>query len=298
MSEHFDASRRRFMGAAGMVGFSMLGGAARGQEVPLAPPDKQPPNLEVPKPPERTVGWAVVGLGELALGEVMPAFRECQLSRPAALVSGHRDKAEQVARVYGVDPKNIYNYDNYDKLRDNADVQAIYIILPNSMHAEFTIRGVKAGKHVLCEKPMAANAAESEQMIAAAREAQRKLMIAYRLRYEPFNMKAIELCRKQEFGPIQLITASHGQNVTAPNIRLSRELAGGPLGDVGVYCINAARYLTGEEPMEVTAMSQQPNDDPRFREVPASVVWTMRFPSGALANCDCSFNIAECRRYR
>ncbi len=298
MSDHFDASRRRFMGAAGMVGFSMLGGAARGQEVPLAPPEKQPPNLNVPKPPERTVGWAIVGLGELALGEVMPAFGQCRLSRPVALVSGHRDKAEQVARVYGIDPKNIYNYDNYDKLRDNAEVQAIFIILPNSMHAEFTIRGVKAGKQVLCEKPMAANVAESEQMIAAAREAQRKLMIAYRLRYEPFNRKAIELCQKQEFGPIQLINASHGQNVAPPNIRLSRKLAGGPLGDVGVYCINAARYLTGEEPLEVTAMSHQPKDDPRFHEVPASMVWTMRFPSGVLAHCDCSFNVGECRRYR
>jgi hypothetical protein len=182
MSEHFDPSRRRFIGAAGMVGFSMLGGAARGEEVPLAPPDKQPPDLKVPEPPERTVGWAIVGLGQLALGEVMPAFGQCRLSRPTALVSGHRDKAEKVARAYGVDPKNIYNYDNYDKLRDNADVQAIYIILPNSMHAEFTIRGVKAGKHVLCEKPMAANVAESEQMIASAREAQRKLMSCARSR--------------------------------------------------------------------------------------------------------------------
>jgi predicted dehydrogenase len=298
MSEHFDPSRRRFMGAAGMVGFGMLGGAARAQDVPLAPPDKQPPNLKVPQPPERTVGWALVGLGQLALGEVMPAFGECRLSRPTALVSGHRDKAEQVARAYGVDPKNIYNYDNYDKLRDNADVQAIYIILPNSMHAEFTIRGVKAGKHVLCEKPMAAKVAECEQMIAAAREAQRKLMIAYRLRYEPFNMKAIELCQKQELGPIQLFEGSHGQNVAAPNIRLSRELAGGPLGDVGVYCINAARYLTSEEPTEVTAQSHQPKDDPRFREVPASVAWTMRFPGGVLAHCDCSFNVGESRRYR
>jgi predicted dehydrogenase len=298
MSETFDPARRRFIGAAGAIGFSMFSGSAGGQQVPLAPPDKQPPNLEVPKPPERTVGWAIVGLGELALGEVMPAFRECRLSRPVALVSGHPDKAKQVASVYGIDPKNIYNYDNYDGLSDNSDVQAIYIILPNSMHAEFTIRGAKAGKHVLCEKPMSATVAEADQMIAAAREAQRKLMIAYRLRYEPFNMKAIELCRNQELGPIQTIAASNGQNVSAPNIRLSKKLAGGPLGDVGVYCLNAARYLTGEEPMEVTAMSHQPKDDPRFREVPASVVWTMRFPSGVLANCDCSFNIGESRRYR
>jgi predicted dehydrogenase len=298
MSDLFDSSRRRFIGTAGVVGFSLLSGGSGGQQIPLAPPDKQPPNLAVPEASERTVGWAIVGLGELALGEVMPAFGECRLSKPVALVSGHRDKAEKVARAYGIEPANIYDYENYDRLRDNPDVQAIYIVLPNSMHAEYTIRGARAGKHVLCEKPMAANVAECEQMIAAAREAQRKLMIAYRLRYEPFNMKAIEICQKQELGPIQMISASHGQNVAAPNIRLSRDLAGGPLGDVGVYCLNAARYLTGEEPIEVSAMSHQPKDDPRFREVPASVVWTMRFKSGVLAHCDCGFNVGESRRYR
>jgi predicted dehydrogenase len=237
-------------------------------------------------------------LGQLALGEVMPAFEHCKLSRPTALVSGHRDKADQVAKVYGIDAKSIYNYENYGELKKNSSVDVIYIILPNSMHAEYTIRGVKAGKHVLCEKPMSANVAEAEKMIAAAKEVDRKLMIAYRLRYEPFNIKAIELCRSKELGEIQSISASNCQDVKPPNIRLSKKLAGGPLGDVGIYCLNATRYLTGEEPVEVTAMSYQPKDDPRFREVPSTVAWTMRFPSGVVANCDCSFSSGESRRYR
>jgi predicted dehydrogenase len=166
------------------------------------------------------------------------------------------------------------------------------------MHAEYTIRGLEAKKHVLCEKPMAVTVKESEEMIAAAKKAERKLMIAYRLRYEPLNMKVIEMCQKQEFGKIQTISASNCQVVQAPNIRLSKKLGGGPLGDIGVYCINAARYITREEPEEVTAWSYQPKDIPRFREVPASVGFTLRFPSGAIATCDCSFNAAESRKYR
>lgn len=302
MSPEFDTSRRKFMEKAGFAGIAGLGAlagvASAAERVPLAPPGRQPENLKIPKKAEKTVGWAIVGLGQLALGEIMPAFEDCHLSRPVALVSGHRDKAEQVAKVYDIESKNIYDYDNYDELQNNSDVEVIYIVLPNSMHAEYTIRGVKAGKHVLCEKPMSANVDEAEKMIAAAKEAKQKLMIAYRLRYEPFNKKAIELCRKKEFGEIQSISASNCQSVNAPNIRLSSKLAGGPLGDVGVYCLNACRYLTGEEPVEVTAMSHRPKDDPRFREVPATVVWTMRFPSGVIANCDCSFNAGESRRFR
>ena len=291
-------SRRGFIGTAGVIGLGALTANASDERIPLAPPDKQPANLPVPSAPTKTAGWAIVGLGQLALGEIMPAFDECSLSRPTALVSGHRDKAEKVAKACGIDPQHIYSYDDYDRLKDDDAIDAVYIVLPNSMHAEYSVRGLKAGKHVLCEKPMSVTVAEAEQMVAAAAEAQRELMIAYRLRYEPFNKKAIELCRNGHVGQVQTISASNCQVVQAPNIRLSRELGGGPLGDVGVYCLNAARYLTGEEPVEVTAMSFQPKVDPRFREVPASVAWTMRFPSGVIATCDCSFNAAESRRYR
>jgi predicted dehydrogenase len=292
-----DPTRRTFLTAAGSTVLVSTIMQAK-DDPPLAPPDKQSANAKLPDPPQKPAGYAIVGLGQLALEEVMPAFALCKRSRPVALVSGHPDKAKKVAAAYGMDPRNIYSYKSYDTLKDNPAVDVIYVILPNSMHAEYTIRGLKAGKHVLCEKPMAASVNECEQMISASKAAKRKLMIAYRLRYEPFNTKAIELCRGGEIGKLKSITASHCQNVDAPNIRLSRELAGGPVEDVGIYCLNACRYLTGEEPLEVTAVAHQPKDDPRFREVPESVLWTLRFPSGVVANCDCSFGTVKSARYR
>src|SRR3954453_15148395 len=264
----------------------------------LAPPDRQPSDLRLPEPAPRKAGWAIVGLGQLALEEVMPAFRACRLSQPVALVSGHSEKAHTVADAYGIEHTSIYDYESFDRLADNPAVDVVYIVLPNSMHADYTIRALKAGKHVLCEKPMAVTVAECERMIAAAREADRKLMIAYRLHYEPFNRKVMELCAEKAFGPVKTFSSSNCQNTTAPNIRLSADLGGGPVGDVGIYSINAARYVTGEEPVEVTAMAHQPAEDPRFREVPESVAFTLRFPSGVLAHCDCSFGSAGGRRYR
>jgi predicted dehydrogenase len=294
-----DWNRRRFLGTSTALGATLLSGIVRGaEEPPLMPPDKQPPDLQLPEILTQRAGYAIVGLGKLALEEVMPAFAKCHLSRPAALVSGHPDKAKHVAQAYGMDPKRIYDYDNFDKIVDDEAVQVVYIILPNSMHCEFTLRALKAGKHVLCEKPMSVTSEEAERMIAAAKDAKRQLSVAYRLHYEPFNLKVMEMCANKPFGAIRTIASSNCQDVKAPNIRLSKKLGGGPVGDVGVYSINAARYITNEQPAEVTAYAQQPKDDPRFREVPASVAFTLKFPSGILAHCDCSFNASESRYYK
>jgi hypothetical protein len=168
----------------------------------------------------------------------------CKSSYPAALVSGHPEKARQLASVHGVDPQAIYSYEDFDRIRDNGRIDVVYIVLPNSLHAEYTIRALQAGKHVLCEKPMAASLAECEAMIKAAGDAGRTLGVAYRLHYEPMNLAVMEMCRKREFGQIKTFTASNCQNVKAPNIRLSGPLGGGPVGDVGIYCINAARYTS------------------------------------------------------
>lgn len=266
--------------------------------IPLAPPDRQPADLPIPSMPTREIRWAIVGLGQLALGEIMPAFAECKDSKPVALVSGHLDKAQRVATAYQIDPTAIYNYDNFDRIANDDRIEAVYIVLPNSMHAEYTIRALRAGKHVLCEKPMAGNVVEGVQMQKAAQENGRKLMIGYRLHYEPMNRRVVELCSSGEYGKIKTFTSSNCQNVKAPNIRLSSELAGGPLGDIGIYSINAARYVIGEEPVEVAAFGHQPDDDERFREVPESVGFIMRYPSGVIAQCDCSFGSSESRRYR
>src|SRR5437660_10219858 len=193
--------------------------------------------LHVPDPPGKKLGWAIVGLGSLSINQILPAFAKCEKSTVVALVSGHPDKANKLALRYGVSPKNIYNYQNYDSIKDNPDVDIIYIVLPNGMHAEYTVRGFEAGKHVLTEKPMANTPAECQQMIDAAKKANRKLMVAYRCRYEPYNQTAIRIAHSQELGPTQVILADAGFNIGDPNQwRLKKDLAGGgSLMDIGIY---------------------------------------------------------------
>jgi predicted dehydrogenase len=287
-------SRRSFLQHAAIGTSTLLAARAQAQRGPIAPPDQQSADAKLPEVVSRKLGVAIVGLGKLALEEVLPAFGECKYAQPVALVSGHPDKAKRVAAAYKIPAEAIYDYAGYEKLANNAKVDAVYIILPNSMHAEYTVRALKVGKHVLCEKPMATSVAEAEQMISAASANKRTLMIAYRLQYEPTHLRAIEICRKQELGALKIIRATNCQDTKAPNIRLSKALGGGPLQDVGVYCINGARYLTGEMPIEVTAIEHR-SSEPRFAEVPESVAFTMRFPSGVISHASCSLGSAESR---
>lgn len=256
--------------------------------------------LVVPDPPGKKLGWAIVGLGSLAINQILPAFDKCEKSKVVALVSGHPDKANKLALRYGVSPKNIYNYQNYDSIKDNPEVDIIYIVLPNGMHAEYTVRGFQAGKHVLSEKPMANTPAECQAMIDAAHKADRKLMVAYRCRYEPFNQEAIRLARSQEFGPTQMILADHGFNIGDPTQwRLNKALAGGgSLRDIGIYSLQAARYITGEEPVEVNAMIYSSPNDVRFKEVEEHVTFQLRFPGGVLAQCTSSYGYSGQNHYR
>jgi predicted dehydrogenase len=256
--------------------------------------------VQAPDPPGKKLGWAIVGLGNLSINEILPAFSKCEKSKPTALVSGHPDKANKLAERYGVNPKNIYNYQNYDAIKDNPEVDVIYVVLPNSMHAEYTIRGFQAGKHVLTEKPMATTAADSQKMIDAGHKAGKKLMVAYRCRYEPYNQEAIRIARSGELGPTQVIVADAGWNATNPDQwRLKKDLAGGgSLMDIGIYALNASRYLTGEEPSEINAMMYNSPGDPRFTEVEETINFQLRFPSGALANCTSSYGYAGQNRYR
>jgi len=255
---------------------------------------------QVPEPPGRKLGFAIVGLGSLAINQILPAFARAEKSRVVALVSGHPEKARKLALRYGVAPKSIYDYQGYDALRDNPEVDVVYVVLPNSMHAEYTIRAHQAGKHVLCEKPMATTPADCQAMIDAARKASRKLMVAYRCRYEPFNQEMIRMAREQELGPVKVIVADHGFNIGDPTQwRLKQDLAGGgSLMDIGVYSLQAARYVTGEEPVEIAAMSYTTPGDERFKEVEETIDFQLRFPSGALANCSSSYGYAGVNRYR
>jgi predicted dehydrogenase len=257
-------------------------------------------HLIVPDPPGKKLGYAIVGLGNLAIHQILPAFAECEKSRVVALVSGHPDKAHKLALRYGVDPKNIYNYENYDSIKDNPEVDVIYVVLPNSMHAEYTIRGLQAGKHVLCEKPMATTPAECQAMIDACRQANRKLMVAYRLHYEPFTQEMIRMARQQELGPVRMIHADAGFNIGDPTQwRLKKSMAGGgSLMDIGIYALQAARYISGEEPTEVNAMAYTTPGDERFKEVEETINFQLRFPSGILANCTSDYGCAYRSTFR
>jgi predicted dehydrogenase len=239
---------------------------------------------------DRKIGYCIVGLGRISMQHFMPAVKMSSKSRITALVSGHRDKAERMAAEYGIPSGSIYDYENYDNIAKNPEIDAVYIALPNSMHADYSIRAAKAGKHVLCEKPMATSVDDSRAMIQACESAGRKLMIAYRCQYEPVHLRAIELIREGKLGSIQSIESAFGFAVAPNEWRTDKKLSGGgPLVDVGIYCLNASRYLTGEEPTDVTGVSSVVDKDGRFAQVEETLSWTMKFPSGTLANCTCTY---------
>lgn len=301
-------TRRQLLNKAGfgLAAVSVAGavGAATKPAHTLAQAAPAPAD-EPPMPPDRKLGWAIVGLGKFATQQLIPSFGECKRSKLVALVSGDRGKAERIARQYGVNPKNIYNYQNYDTIRNNPEVDVIYIVLPNGMHAEYTIRGAQAGKHIMCEKPMANTVEECQAMIDACRKAGRKLMIAYRAQYEPYNLAAIAIARgpHKQLGKLKAIVADHGRILNpsdpADRWRMDQKLAGGgSLVDIGIYSLQAARYITGEEPVEISAMMYSTPNDPRFREVEENVNFILRFPSGVLANCTSSYGYSDVKRYR
>jgi len=238
-------------------------------------------------PPERKIGYAIVGLGGYGLGIIAPQFKNCQHSRLVALVSGDPAKAKRVAAEYGVPERNIYNYQNYDRIRDNPDIDVVYVCLPVSMHAEYTIRAAQAGKHVMCEKPMAVSSAECEAMIAACRKAGKKLMIGYRCHFEPNNLEAIRRARAGEIGKLRYFRSEHGFVAGNPSAwRLKKAMSGGgSLMDIGIYALNASRYMTGEEPVSVYATERTDRGDPRFREVEDLIEFELEFPSGVLGSC-------------
>lgn len=264
------------------------------------------PNLKgLPLPPEKRVGFAIMGLGEYAVGQILPNISQSRGARLTALVSGNADKARKIAKAYGIETRHIYSYEDFDRIAEDESVDVVYNILPNALHREWTERTFAAGKHVLCEKPMAVTVEDCEAMIAAGKKAGKLLMIGYRAQFDPYNLQAIELVRGKngkggKIGDPMLVVADHGRMLelgdTRDQWRARKELAGGgSLYDIGIYSLNGARYLLGEEPTEVTA---------RFREgsgrkevsVEEGIEWTMAFPSGAVANCSSSYLIEGAKR--
>jgi predicted dehydrogenase len=241
------------------------------------------------QPAQRQTGYAVIGLGRIA-AIFMAGVQNASNSKITALVSGHRDKALRIASQYGVPESSIYNYENFDSIVSNKSVDAVYVALPNSMHAEYTMRAAKAGKHVFCEKPMATSVADCKAMIAACKSAGVKLMIGYRCHFEPTNLKAVNLIRSGAIGQVQTIEAGFGFDIAPGEWRLVKKMSGGgPLVDVGIYALNATRYLTGEEPESFTAVRSVIDHDGRFNEVEENLSWTTKFPSGIVAACSTTY---------
>jgi glucose-fructose oxidoreductase len=241
------------------------------------------------QPATRTLGWALVGLGGLSRGQLLPALKKTRVARLSAVVTGHAEKLDAIDAP--VKPKS-YNYETFDTLRDDPAVDVVYIVLPNGMHAEYTIRAAKAGKHVFCEKPMANSVADCQRMIDACRAADRQLAIAYRMAYDPNLREARRLVRDGAIGNVRAIESVFGFNIGPMNWRLSKKMAGGgPLMDIGIYSINAARFVLGQEPVSVTAtIPEEGKDDGRFIDVEHAMDSTLTFPGGVEARCRTAYN--------
>lgn len=264
-----DTKRRPFLKTA--LGASLATLASNAQDAP---------------PAGRKLGWALVGLGSLSTHQIAPALLKTQHSKLAAVVTGTPAKGVKWRGQYGLAEDQVYSYENFDRIIDDPSVDVVYIVLPNSMHHEFTLRAARAGKHVFCEKPMANSARECREMIAACEAANRQLGIGYRCQFEPHHREAVRFAREQVFGPLQHVDAGFGFAIGDPKQwRLRKDLAGGgALMDVGIYALQACRYLAGEEPLEVVALETK-TDPVKFAEVDETIAWSMRFPSGLTANC-------------
>ncbi|WP_207492939.1 Gfo/Idh/MocA family protein [Aridibaculum aurantiacum] len=238
---------------------------------------------------KQKLGVALVGLGEYSTGQLAPALQETNHCYLAGIVTGSPGKVDEWKRKYNIANSNVYNYENFDSICDNPDIDIIYIVLPNGLHAEYVVRAAKTGKHIICEKPMAVTVEECDKMIAACKEAGVMLSIGYRLHFEPYNKEMMRLGQQKVFGEIRSLKAYNGMSNTS-GWRLDKKLAGGgPLMDVGIYCLQGCRYTTGMEPVAVTAREGNKTDTAKFKEVEETIYWELEFPNGAKADCMSSY---------
>jgi predicted dehydrogenase len=241
---------------------------------------------------ERKLGIALVGLGKYSEQQLGPALTETAYCRLAGVVSGSAEKREKWRHQYNLHARSLYSYDNFDQIRANPDIDIVYVVLPNSMHADYVVRAARAGKHVICEKPMATTVEDCQRMLDACRESGVKLSIGYRLHFDPFNQEMMRLGQKQVYGAVKHIVAEHGMEVgTRYQWRLDASLAGGgPLMDVGIYCVQAAIYTIGQLPLSVSAKFLPTIDERKFDEVEEAIEWEMEFPGDIKAVCHSSYS--------
>ncbi len=241
---------------------------------------------------------AIMGLGGYGT-RVAKAMVACKRAKLVGVISGTPSKIAKWRSEYNLPEKNCYNYENFDRLKDNPDIDAVYIITPNGLHCEQAIRVAKAGKHVICEKPMAINAEEGERMVKACKAANVKLLVGYRMHFEPKTVEVIRMRKAGEFGQLKFFQGQSGFVIGNPDQwRLNKKLSGGgAMMDIGIYSINGARYMLGEEPIWVTA--QETKTDPvKFKEgIDETIQFQMGFPSGAVASCLSTYAMRHLDRF-
>jgi glucose-fructose oxidoreductase len=268
-----DPSRRRLLGALGAVGIAGMLPTARARA-------------------SRPLGVALVGLGYYSRDLLAPALRMTRHCRLAGIVTGTPAKAEAWQRLHGIPDRNVYDYDGFDRIADNLDIDVVYVVLPNHLHKPFTLRAAAAGKHVWCEKPMAMDAAEARTMIDACHKHRVQLAIGYRMQHEPNTQAMMALAGSRPFGRLQRIRAEAGfhgfDGAGGDNWRLDPARGGGAMYDMGVYALNAARYTAGAEPIAVTATQTVQRPD-IFRGVDETMRFRLEFPDGVIADGETSF---------
>ena len=240
----------------------------------------------------RKLGVALLGLGRYSTGQLGPALRETKLCYLAGVITGHPEKGEKWATDFGLNRKNIYSYETFDRIADNKDIDIVYVVTPPALHPEFVIRAAKAGKHVISEKPMATSVADCDRMIAACKAAKVKLAIGYRLHYDLYHQELMRLAREQDFGPFMKMTGDRGFVFGQRAWRIDKKLAGGgPMMDLGIYIVHGAcMAANGAAPVFVTAHEEPKQKPELFNEVEETIRWSMEFRSGARCDAVTSFN--------
>ena len=241
---------------------------------------------------------AIMGLGSYGT-RVAEAMQSCTKAKLVGVISGTPSKIKAWQSKYDIPDKNCYNYENFDNIKNNPDIDAVYVITPNSLHHDEVIRVAKAGKHVICEKPMAINAAEAQEMVDACKKANVKLLVGYRMHFEPHTLEIIRMRNKGDFGKILFFQGLSGFTIGDPNQwRLNKKLSGGgAMMDIGIYSVNGSRYMVGEDPVWVTAQETK-NDPVKFKEgIDETIQFQLGFPGGAVASCLSTYGMNNLDRF-
>ena len=274
-----DTSRREFLRRLSFTAAALAAEKLRAQ-------------TEAEKKPEHKLGVALLGLGRYSTNELGPALRQTKNCYLAGVITGHPEKGDKWTADYNLNKKNIYSYDNLERIAENRDIDIVYVVTPPALHPDFAIRVAKAGKHVISEKPMATSVADCDRMIDACKKAKVKLAIGYRLHYDLYHKELMRLAKEQEFGPFMKMTGDRGFVFGQRAWRIDKKLAGGgPMMDLGIYIVHGAcMAANGAAPASVTAHEEPKTKPELFNEVEETIRWTMDFANGAKCDAITSFS--------